>query len=183
MKIVNSAFGKCLSGTRCVNKMNNPTTAIKTITHDNYVRIFLNDSLSVFNNIFLCFRLLWRKMKSQPILLQFMQKKHEQHHCPTIFHQLPQTNMAFEPQKKTLNFRHTVILVVFTGIQRMFFLIIPTWPGMITPQILYPQQAPDLVTPAPLVVDLDLVTPQWWSSCLRFKQKQEVKHRKTGQKR
>ena len=71
----------------------------------------------------------------------------------------------------------------FTGIQRMFFLIIPTWPGMITPQILYPQQAPDLVTPAPLVVDLDLVTPQWWSSCLRFKQKQEVKHRKTGQKR
>jgi len=50
-EIVNGTFGKCLTGTRYVNKTYNPTTAIKTITHDNYVRIFLNDPLSVFNNI------------------------------------------------------------------------------------------------------------------------------------
>lgn len=105
-EIVNGAFGKCLSGTRYVNKTDNLTTAIKTITHDNYVRIFLNDSLSVFNNI-LFFETLsvadFRLLTQNEIPTYFApihEKKHEQHHCPEIICQLPKTNMAFEPNKK-----------------------------------------------------------------------------------
>lgn len=120
-EIVNGAFGKCLSGTRCVNKMYNPTTAIKTITQDNYVRIFLNDSLSVFNKFF------------ETLSVALTQNEIPTHVAPihaknmnnTIV-QLPllQTNMAFEPQKKTLNFRYTSCC---TGIPKMFFsYIIPT---------------------------------------------------------
>lgn len=120
-EIVNGTFGKCLSGTRYVNKTYNPTTAIKTITHDNYVRIFLNNSLSVFNNIlfFETLSVADAKWNSNPFCSNSWKKKHEQHHCPIIIRQLPQTDMAFEPSKKKRF--PSYYIVVLQGSLKCFF--------------------------------------------------------------